>query len=96
MQLGFVIEELADIESVFLIIVCCQFEVGMLCQIVLVGEKGSDTTQLKDTLSTIQDCQLILRHEFMPQLLEVGAIGRAIATGIRCVEAVDCLGSDWL
>ena len=27
----------------------------------------------------------------MPQLLEVGAIGRAIATGIRSVEAVDCL-----
>ena len=26
----------------------------------------------------------------MPQLLEVGAIGRAIATGIRSVEAVDC------
>ena len=64
MQLGFVVKELSNVECVFFVIVCCQLEIGMLRQIVLVGEKGSDTTQLKDTLSTIQDCQLILRHEF--------------------------------
>ena len=58
-----VIEKLLDIEHIFLVVVAGQLVVGMLSQIVLVGEKRPNTAQLQDALAAIHDSQLIPAHK---------------------------------
>ena len=49
------IEKLLDIEHILLVVVAGQLVVGMLGQVVLVGEEGPDAAQLQDALAAVHD-----------------------------------------
>ena len=52
-------QKLFNVELISLIKVCCVLIIGVLRQIVLVRKKRSDTTQLQNTLASIQNRKLI-------------------------------------
>ena len=85
------VEILLDVKYVLLIVVPGQLIVGVLGQIVLVGEKRPDTAQLQDALAAVHDGQFIPAHEFMAGFLVRCAIAGAVAAGVRCVIKVDRL-----
>lgn len=58
------IEELLDVKHILLVVVPCQLIVGMLGEIVLVGEEGADAAQLQNALTSVHDCQFIAAHKF--------------------------------
>ena len=58
------VEIFLDVKHVLLIIVAGQLIVGMLGQIVLVGEERPDAAQLQDALSAVHDGQFIPAHKF--------------------------------
>ena len=51
------------VQGVFLVKVGCIFVIGMLGDVVLVGQERANTPQLQDTLAAVHDCQLILAHQ---------------------------------
>ena len=60
-QFQAVIEIFLDVEHIFLVVVPCQLVVGVLGQIVLVGEERPDTAQLEDALAAVHDGQFETR-----------------------------------
>ena len=56
-------EKLLDVEHIFLVVITSQLIVGMLGQVILVGQKGPDAAQLQDALAAIHNGQLILAHQ---------------------------------
>ena len=90
-QFQAVIEILLDVKHIFLVVVPCQLIVGVLCQVILVGQKGPDAAQLEDALAAVHDGQLIPAHELVTRLLIRCAIAGAVAAGVRCVVKVDRL-----
>ena len=63
--------------------------VGVLGQVILVGEKRPDTAQLEDALAAVHDGQFIATHKFMASFLKRGAITGAVAAGVRCVVHIN-------
>ena len=58
------IEIFLDIEHILLVVVPSQLVVGVLGQVILVGEKRPDTAQLEDTLAAIHNRKFIPAHKF--------------------------------
>ena len=58
------VEILLDVEHIFLVVVPCQLIVGVLGQVILVGEKRPDAAQLEDALAAVHDGQFIPAHKF--------------------------------
>ena len=54
-----------DVKSVFLVVIRKVLVPGMLRDVVLVGEKRPDGTELRDTLATVHDSDLVLRHRLL-------------------------------
>ena len=63
------------VQGVFLVKVGCIFVIGMLGDVVLVGQERANTPQLQDTLAAVHDCQLILAHKLPAQLLVIQTVG---------------------
>ena len=79
------VEIFLDVKHIFLVAVPCQLVVGVLGQIVLVGEERPDAAQLQDALAAVHDGQLIPAHKFMSGFLVRCAVAGAVAAGIRRV-----------
>ena len=76
------VEILLDVKHIFLVVVSCQLVVGVLGQVILVGQKGPDAAQLQDALAAVHDGQFIPAHEFMAGFLVRCAIAGAVAAGV--------------
>ena len=57
------IKELLDVKHIFLVVVPCQLIVGVLCQVILVGQKRPDAPQLQDALAAVHDSQFVPAHK---------------------------------
>lgn len=58
------IEILLDVKHILLVVVAGQLVVGMLGEIVFVGEKRPDAPQLQNALAAVHDRQFIAAHKF--------------------------------
>ena len=85
------VEIFLDVKHVLLIIVAGQLIVGMLGQIVLVGEERPDTAQLEDALAAVHNGQLILAHQRLAQFLIVERVGSLPPPALAGVVGVDSL-----
>ena len=83
------IEKLLNVEHILLVIVTSQLIVGMLSEIVLVGQKRPDAPQLQDALAAIHNSQFVPAHELVTRLLIRCSKGRTVAAGVGSVVEVD-------
>ena len=86
-----VLPVLLDVKGVPLVVVGELPVLWMLRNVVFVTEKRSHASKLQNTLGSVHDGDLILRHQFLAGLLIVQAIGVVVGTGFRGVVKVDCL-----
>ena len=86
-----VLPVLLDVKGVPLVIVGELPVLWMLRNVVFVTEKRSHASKLQNTLGSVHDGDLILRHQFFAGLLIIQAIGIVVGTGFRGVVKVDCL-----
>ena len=93
MDFFFSVQELLDIEGVLGVIIGGVLVVRVLGQVVLVAQKWAHAPQLQDALTAVQHRKLVPAQQFMPHLLERGAIAGAVTTGVRGVECVNGLFS---
>lgn len=78
-------------EFICLVIVRQLFVSGMFGDVIFIGEEWPDTTHLKDALSSVHDCKLVLAHQFLSSFLVVHSIAAAGATGIAGVVEINGL-----
>ena len=76
-----VLPVLLDVKGVPLVIVGELPVLWMLRNVVFVTEKRSHASKLQNTLCSVHDGDLILRHQFLAGLLIVQAIGVVVGTG---------------
>ena len=84
-------QETFYVQFVPLVIIGCVFVVRMLGDIVLVRQEGSNTSKLQDAFASVHNCQFILAHQILTQLLIVQTVGYLTATAFASVEGVDRL-----
>ena len=80
-----------DVKGVFLIVVSQIDVVGVLGDVVLVGQKGPDAPELEDALAAVQDGQLIHAGKLLPQFLIIEGVGQLPPPALAGVERVDGL-----
>ena len=83
------VKKLFDVKKILLVVVAGQFIVGVLGQVVLVGQKRPDAAELQNALTTVHDGKLVPAHEFVTGLLVRCAVAWAVAAGVRSVVKVD-------
>ena len=76
-----VLSVLLDVKGVPLVIVGELPVFGMLRDVVFITEKRSHTSKLQNTLSSVHDGDLVLRHQFLAGLLIIQAVGVVVGTG---------------
>jgi len=76
-----VLPVLLDVKGVPLVVVGELSVFGMLRNVVFVTEKRSHTSKLQNTLGSVHDGDLILRHQFLAGLLIIQAVGVVVGTG---------------
>ena len=86
-----VLPVLLDVKGVPLVIVGELPVLWMLRNVVFVTEKRSHASKLQNTLGSVHDGDLILRHQFLAGFLVIQAVGVVVGTGFRGVVKVDCL-----
>ena len=80
-----------DVEGIPLVIVGELPVLWMLRNVVFVTEKRSHASKLQNTLGSVHDGDLILRHQFFAGFLIIQAVGVVVGTGFRGVVKVDSL-----
>ena len=86
-----VLPVLLDVKGVPLVVVGELLVLWMLRNVVFVTEKRSHASKLQNTLCSVHDGDLILRHQFLAGFLVIQAVGVVVGTGFRGVVKVDCL-----
>ena len=74
---------LLDVKGVPLVIVRELPVLWMLRNVEFVTEKSSHASKLQNTLCSVHDGDLILRHQFLAGFLIIQAIGIVVGTGFR-------------
>ena len=76
-----VLPVLLDVKGVPLVVVGELPVLWMLRNVVFVTEKRSHASKLQNTLGSVHDGDLILRHQFLAGFLIIQAIGVVVGTG---------------
>ena len=72
---------LLDVKGVPLVVVGELPVLWMLRNVVFVTEKRSHASKLQNTLGSVHDGDLILRHQFFAGFLIIQAVGVVVGTG---------------
>lgn len=88
-DLSLVLQIFFDMECIFLIIIGEFFITRVLCNVKLIREERTHTTDLQDSFATVHDGELILTHQFLAGFLIVETVAAVGATGIAGVIKVD-------
>ena len=83
------VKKLLNVKEVLLVVISGQLVIGVLGQIILVGQKGPDAAQLQDTLAAVHNSQFVPAHKLVTRLLVRCAKGRTVAAGVGSVVEVD-------
>ena len=57
------VKKLLDVKEVLLVVVSGQLVIGVLGQVILVGQKRPNAPQLQDTLASVHNGQLVPAHK---------------------------------
>ena len=79
---------LFDVEGVLRVGVGEVFVVGMLRDVVLVAQEGSQAAELEDALAAVEGGEIVHAHELAPELLVVQAVRRLPAPALAGVVGV--------
>ena len=83
-------QETLYVQFVSLVKIGCVLIVGVLGNIVFIGQKWANSSELQDTLAAVHDGQLVLAHKLLAQFLIVEGMGNLPAPALTRVEGVDC------
>ena len=87
-QLEPVGQETLYVQFVSLVKIGCVLVVGVLGNIVFIGQKRADTPKLQDALAAVHDSQLVLAHKLLAQFLIVEGMGNLPPPAFTGVERI--------
>ena len=82
---------LFDVEGVLRVGVGEVLVVGVLRDVVLIAQEGSQAAELEDALASVEGGEVVHAHELAPELLVVQAVRRLPAPALAGIVGVDCL-----
>ena len=86
-------QETLYVQFVSLVKIGCVLIVGVLGNIVFIGQKWANSSELQYALAAVHDSQFILAHKLLAQFLIVEGMGNLPPPALSRVEGIDCFFS---